>query len=217
MNRVTPMKRSYFGLGLATLFAVATLLSLPSCAHDQKLVSLTIQPTSFTFGEPAGTEQYTVIGTYIHPPATKDLTSTATWSVDDGVVTMTTPGLYTPTLGNCGGGTISASAPEGTGGSGNVVLAYATVIVDDPSNPLCPGGGTIATLSVGVVGSGTVTSLPSGISCPGTCVASYNVGASVLLTANGPTATWQNCPQFSGNTCAVTIPAGGAAVIATFE
>jgi hypothetical protein len=212
------MKRSYIGLALGALVAVGTVLSLPSCGHDQKLVSLAIQPGTFTFGTPAGTEQYQAIGTYIHPPATKDVTSRATWKIDDGVVAFTAPGLVTPVSGICGGGTISASLSEGTGGTGNIVVTYATVTVDDPSNDLCPGGGKIATLSVGVVGTGLVTSLPAGISCPGTCSEKVDVNASVLLTAsNGVFVSWQNCPQASGNTCPVTIPTGGAAVVATFQ
>jgi len=226
------MKDSYVGLAIGALIAVGTLLTFPSCGHDQKLVSLTITPTTFTFLVPyptTGTEQYTATATYIHPPATKDVTSQATWKIDDGVVTMSTPGLFTPapppagspvgTPPPCGGGDISASVPEGTGGSGNVVIAVATVTVDDPSNILCPGGGKLATLAVGVVGSGTVTSLPAAISCTatgGTCVATYSVGASVLLTASS-VPIWQNCPAGTGtNTCVVTIPTGGTAVSATF-
>ena len=110
------MKRSYIGLALGVLVAVGAALSLPSCGHDQKLVSLTITPTTFTFltPYPSGTEQYTAAATYIHPPATKDVTSQATWKIDDGVVTMSSPGLFTPapppqgsppgTPGPCGGG-----------------------------------------------------------------------------------------------------------------
>ncbi len=225
------MKRSYIGLALGVLVAVGAALSLPSCGHDQKLVSLTITPTTFTFltPYPSGTEQYTATANYIHPPATKDVTSQATWKIDDGVVTMSSPGLFTPapppqgsppgTPGPCGGGDISASVPEGTGGSGNIVIAVATVTVDDPSNILCPGGGKLATLAVAVVGAGTVTSLPTAISCSatgGTCVATYSVGASVLLTASAATVVWGNCPGSSGDTCVVTIPTGGTAVSATF-
>jgi len=210
------MKRSYIGLALGALVAIGVALSLPSCGHDQQLVSVTITPSSFTFLTQAGSEQYTATGTYIHPPATKDITSQATWKVDDGVVHMNA-GLATadPALG-CGGGTISASLPQGTGGASNIVIGYATVTVDNPADPLCPGGGKLATLSVGVVGSGTVTSLDGGINCPGTCIATYNVGASVLLTASPSNVTWANCPGFSGNECPITIPAGGAAVVATF-
>jgi len=211
------MKWSCIGLALGALVAAGAVLSLPSCGHDQKLVSITVQPTTFTFLTQAGTEQYTATGTYIHPPATKDMTSQATWKVDDGVVSINA-GLVSPgpTLG-CGGGTISASLPEGTGGSSNILIGYATVTVDNPNDPLCPGGGRFATLSVGVVGNGLVTSLPAAISCPTTCVATYSVGASVLLTASAATVTWGNCPGASGATCVVSIPTGGAAVSATFN
>jgi hypothetical protein len=190
------MKWSYIGLAMGALVAVGAMLSLPSCGHDQKLVSLTIQPNTFTFLTQSGTEQYTATGTYIHPPVTKDVTSQATWKVDDGVVHMNA-GLVSPDpMLGCGGGTISASLPEGTGGAGNIVIGYATVTVDNPSDPLCPGGGKFATLAVGVVGStGLVTSLPAAISCPSTCIATYNVGASVLLTANSATVIWGIAPE----------------------
>lgn len=212
------MKHRYVGLALGVLMVVGAALSLPSCGHDQKLVQLTINPSTFTFLTPAGNEQYTATATYIHPPATKDVTSQATWAIDDGVITYTAPGNVTPTPGSCGGGTISATMPEGTGGSGNVVIAYATVTVDNPANPLCPGGGTVATLNVGVVGTGLVTSAPAGISCPATCSAQFDVGSSVLLTGtNGTVSSWSNCPGYSGNECPITIPAGGVAVVATFQ
>jgi len=220
------MKRSYIGLALGALVALGAVLSLPSCGHDQKLVSLTIQPATFTFLDPYAPppatnvmEQYTATATYIHPPESKDVTSQATWKIDDGVVTMTAPGLFTPASGYCGGGTISATMPEGTGGSSNIVAAYATVTVDNPAVASCPGYGTISTLNVGIVGNGTVTSLPSGISCPGTCSADFPVGSSVLLTANGtPFIDWTNCPSGTATSpqCAVTIVAGGVAVIANF-
>jgi hypothetical protein len=213
------MKGRYVGLAMGALIVVAATLSFPSCGHDQKLVSIAINPSTHTFlvADAGQTENLTATGTYIHPPATKDITSQATWKVDDGVVAVSGGVVTTVGNGACGGADISATLAEGTGGSSNVVVGYATVTVDDPTQPICPGGGKFATLSVGVVGGGSVTSLPSGISCPGTCIATYDVGASVLLTANGTLLNWQNCPQSSGNSCAVTIPAGGAAVIATFQ
>jgi Divergent InlB B-repeat domain len=218
------MKQRYIGLALGAVIAVGAALSLPSCGHDQKLVSVTITPATFTFLEPyptAGTEQYTATATYIHPPATKDVTSQATWKIDDGVVTMSTPGLFTPAQGYCGGGNISASVPEGTGGSSNIVTAYATVTVDDPTVVNCPGYGSAVTLSVQVSGPGTVTSTTGGINCPGQCIATVSVGASVGLTAipqGGSTVTWSSaCTSSSGNNCSVTIPAGGADVLATFK
>jgi hypothetical protein len=216
------MQRSYIGLALGALVAVGAVLSLPSCGHDQKLVSLQILPQTVTFLTPdtSAKEQFTAIGTYIHPPATKDITKQATWSVDAANIVTMNQGSVSPFgQGGCGGVDVMATAPEGTGGAGNIVVATATAIVDDPANILCPGGGRLATLSVGVVGTGRVTSLPAAISCTaagGTCVATYSVGASVLLTASQVPVVWGNCPGATGDTCAVTIPTGGAAVTATF-
>ncbi len=217
------MKWSYVGLALSALLGLATLLSLPSCGHDQKLVSLEIHPASFTFLTPdaAGQEQYTATATYIHPPATKDVTSRATWKVDDAIVSMNA-GLVSPT-GGCGGGTISAAMPEGTGGASNIVIAYATVTVNNPADPVCPGGGTQATLGVVVnpSGYGTVTSLTGGISGPTQCIAAFPVGSSVGLTATPVSGhsfvNWAGCTSSSGNTCTVTIPVGGASVAANFQ
>lgn len=215
------MKRCHIGFALAALLTVGAALSLPSCGHQQKLVGLSIQPSTFTFLTQSGSEQYTATATYIHPPATKDVTNQATWKVDDGVVNiivgLASPG---PTLG-CGGGTISATMPEGTGGADNIVTAYATVTVDDPADPTCPGGGSETTLSVQVFGNGTVTSVTGGISCPpGPCIEDLPVGASVGLTANpgpGDTVIWTGCSAFSGNSCTVTVPDGGANILATFQ
>ncbi|MGA7079834.1 MAG: hypothetical protein WBQ43_18670 [Terriglobales bacterium] len=231
------MKRNYVGLALAALVALGASLSLPSCGHSQKLVSLQIVPGTFTFLEPypTGTEQYTATGTYIHPPETRDVTSEATWTIDDGVVTMSTPGLFTPapppagspegTPPPCGGGNISASVPEGTGGSGNIVIAYATVTVDNPAIATCPGGGTEATLSVEISPSagGTVTSLTYGINCPSvTCFAVVPVGSTVALTATANSGfsfvDWTGpCTPNTQSSCAVTVPVGGVGVVANFE
>lgn len=218
------MKRSYIGLALGALMAVGAALSLPSCGHDQKLVSLQVQPSGFTFLAPtSGVQgQFTAIGTYIHPPATKDVTSQAAWAVDDNVVSISA-GTVTTTGEGCGSANVSATMPEGTGGASNIVIGYATVTVNDPTNPTCPGGGTEASLGVQVIptGDGTVTSLTGGISCPKQCISAFPVGASVGLTAtpaaNHSFVSWTGCSSSSGSTCTVTIPVGGATVSATFQ
>jgi hypothetical protein len=218
------MKRSYVGIALGLLIAAGLVTSLLSCGHDQKLVSLQVQPSGFTFLSPtAGAKgQFTATASYIHPPATKDVTSQAVWAVDDGVVTISA-GTVTTTGNGCGSANVSATVPEGTGGASNIVVAYSTVTVNDPTNAACPGGGTEATLAVQVVptGDGTVTSLTGGISCPTQCISAFPVGASVGLTAT-PAAghsfvSWTGCTSMSGNTCTVTIPVGGASVSATFQ
>ena len=215
------MKGKFVGLAMGAVLVLGAALSLPSCGHAQKLVSVAIQPQTFTFLTNVADqhEQLTALGTYIHPPAQKDVTAEANWTVDDGVVSVSA-GLITTPGNSCGGADITATVPEGTGGAGNIVAGYATITVDDPSNPLCPGGGKLANLSVAVTGDGSVASVPPLISCPGTCVATYDIGASVVLAATplgGTTVTWAGCSAQSGNDCTVTIAAGGSAVLATFK
>jgi Divergent InlB B-repeat domain len=219
------MKRSYIGLALGALVAVGAALSLPSCGHSQKLVGLTVQPSAgfiFSQATAGATGEFTATASYIHPPATKDVTSQATWAVDDDVVGINA-GVVT-TNGNCGTANVSATMPEGTGGASNIVIGYSFVTVNNPAVATCPGGGTEGTLSVQISppGTGTVTSLTYGINCPSvSCIAVVPVGASVALTATPATGetflSWQGCTTSSTNSCTVTIPTGGAGVVATFQ
>jgi hypothetical protein len=83
------------------------------------------------------------------------------------------------------------------------------------------GGGTTYTLTVAKsgTGSGTVTSNPAGISCGGTCSASYASGTSVTLTetpASGSTfAGWSGACSGTGTTCTGTMNSA-VSVTATF-
>jgi hypothetical protein len=220
------MKRSFIGLAMGTLVAVGAALSLPSCGHDQKLVSLTISPASpgFTFPTPTSgsTGQYTAIANYIHPPATKDVTSQATWAVDDNVVSIAA-GLVT-TNGSCGAADVSATMPEGTGGASNIVIGYSFVTVQDKTNPNCPGGSaTNGQLTVGVTGNGVVTSLPAGISCNPNCGALFpTIDSPITLTATPGIGSsfggWAGCTVGPVLTqCSVPLVGGGiVSVNATF-
>jgi List-Bact-rpt repeat protein len=226
------MKRSYIGLALGALVALGAVLSLPSCGHDQKLVSVQVQPSGFTFlvATSGQTTEYHAYGTYVHPPATKDITNQATWRVDGlasvvAVVSGTPPGTIT-TEGGCGTSDVVATAPEGTGGSSNIVVGYGTVTVDNPNISYCPGGSSQqATLAVVLAGSGdgTVTSVPAGtITCPGSCGAQILIGNLVVLEAT-PNAghtfvSWNGCtPGNPSTTCSLNMPAGGVLVSATFD
>jgi len=92
-------------LGIAVLVASATLLlSVSSCGHGQQLVSIGIQPAIETFGaanipviDNAGAAvQLRALGTYIHPPVTKDITNQVTWASNDTqMFTVSSTGLYT--------------------------------------------------------------------------------------------------------------------------
>ncbi|HTM20670.1 MAG TPA: hypothetical protein VL172_09190, partial [Kofleriaceae bacterium] len=69
-------------------------------------------------------------------------------------------------------------------------------------------------------GSGSVTSSPAGIACPGDCSDSFSFGTSVTLTANAAAGStfsgWSGCTSSSGNQCTVSVD-GAESVIATFS
>ena len=136
-------KRSYIGLALGALVAVGAVLSLPSCGNDKKLVNIAVHPPLATYPTPnSGQVDFSAIGTYIHPPSTVDITTKVTWSTDvpelltlnvDGVA-----GAVAPSGVGCGIADLIATAREGTGGSGNIVIGSASLTVKDPTNPQCP-------------------------------------------------------------------------------
>src|SRR5690348_15202792 len=90
-SRLVPgacMIRKWFGVGALTVLAIAMLSFSSSCGRDQQLVSIQIQPTTETFGDAstpvardAGLQvQLRAMGSYIHPPVTKDITNQVTWT-----------------------------------------------------------------------------------------------------------------------------------------
>jgi hypothetical protein len=232
------MKRNYVGLALAALVALGASLSLPSCGHSQKLVSIAVTPTTANCPSPESLPvDFTAAGTYIHPPGTKDITAQVTWTTDvTELLTFAYMGpsvgeAVSPANGNCGIAAVWASAPEGTGGGANIVIsAPSTVTVNNTGNPLCPGGSDIAgelVLTPAGTGAGTVTSSPSGISCPGTaCGFSFSPPDNVVtLTAQAATGSVfvgysASCTTSTTNPnqCTVTVPSGGLVnVTATFN
>jgi streptogramin lyase len=70
-------------------------------------------------------------------------------------------------------------------------------------------------------GSGTVTSVPAGIDCGGTCVSSFEAGSSVVLTATPSAgskfAKWQGCDSVSGNQCTVNVNGAIENATASFD
>ena len=100
-------------------WCVALLLAaLSGCGHDQQLVSITIEPATETFGAEtipvnldAGLNvQLRALGSYIHPPVTKDITNQVTWvSNTPDMVTVNATGLITATGHSCGSTIITAT------------------------------------------------------------------------------------------------------------
>jgi hypothetical protein len=186
-----------------TTWQLATLVTLilavafmPSCARDQTLTSMTLTPSSVTFEGVGAAVQMTAIGTFEHPFATKEVTNQVQWSIDSQhLATVTASGLVT-SINVCGSGNVVAKYLNPPGSpSGSVMLATAALAGSGQGTPTCNS----ATVTVGIMGSvtppdGSVTSSPAGISCPGTCTATYSLGAQVVLTAAGAGfGGWQGC------------------------
>jgi hypothetical protein len=137
------MKGKWFSIAGLTAAAVV-LLSQPSCARSQQLVAITVNPPSTSITQNPGEQvqtQFTALGTYIHPPETKDVTKTAVWAVDSPQILEVvpgTPGLIETTGNGCGTNLgVSASVyTDDNNPSGNVVVGLATISVTFGSG--CP-------------------------------------------------------------------------------
>jgi hypothetical protein len=210
------MIRKWFGI-IALVSTAATLLSLSSCARSQKLQGITVTPTTVTFGGVGATLQFTAIGSYIHPPQNKDVTQIATWTIDSqGLVTFNSPGNVTA-ISDCGSGNVMASLTD----DGNYVFATAFVSGAGVGTTAC---GTAA-LTVVIAGNGTVSSAPTGITCPGTCSAAFPLDSTVVLTGapgtGATTVTWSTQPGSpactgTGTSCTVALN-GNDTITATFQ
>jgi hypothetical protein len=225
-------------LSIVVLVAVAGLLfGVNSCGRSQELVSIQIQPVSETFGASnipvnfdAGlTVQLRALGTYIHPPVTKDITSLVTWASNDTqMMTVDATGLLTVTGLSCGGTLVSATlrtntSAGGLSSSGAIVTGYMT------GNVVCftgagGGGNPALTLTFPGAGAGIVASTPPGLSCstPNACVTQqFTSGTAVSLNAT-PTGTsvfgsWAGCDSSaSTNPCTLTLT-GNRTVSVTFN
>lgn len=219
------MKGKWVSFGVLVALA-AGLLNVVSCGRDQELVSIQVQPTTETFGAaniPVPLDQglqvqLSALGSYIHPPVTKDITDQVTWASNSPqMVTVNSTGLITATGDTCGNTLISATVTTnksagGINSPGALVTAYMT------ANVVCytgngGSGGEPLTVAFSGAGTGTVTSSPSGLSCAssaGACVTLFPSGTVVSLTAT-PTGSstsfsWGGCSTpATTNPCMVTV------------
>ena len=222
--------RDFVFRGIAALVLVGSLVMWLSCARDQQLESIDVIPTSETFGAstiPVNLDaglavQLRALGHYIHPPVTKDITNQVTWgSNDPQMIIVNSTGLVTATGGACGGTIVSATIQTNTS-SGGRSSSGAIVTGSMSANVVCftgtGGGGTNPILGVSVAGTGSVTSSPTGISCPGSCSAAFVSGTPITLTAtpsgSATGVNWAGCFP-SGLTCTITLTANSS-VSATF-
>jgi len=218
------MNRSWLRYLLSAVALLAAINFL-SCGNQRKLVSITLQPgaAKFLTPDPAAFIDFTALGSYKHPPDTRDITAVATWKTDNPQLLSVTKGVVSPQQGNvCGVGDIYASVNDG----GNLITAFATITVDDPTRATCPGGSTtqgiVSVALAPAADDGSVTSAPGGIACPsGACIAQFPVGSTVGLNpiaSSGHTfVSWTGCTSVAGNTCSVVVTTVATNVIANFN
>ena len=217
-------------IGLAGL--LACLVAGLSCAHDEQLQSIEVQPGVETFGATnipvsldAGLQvQLRALGHYIHPPVTKDITNQVTWASNDTqMITINSTGLITATGNSCGASLISAtlrtnSSAGGRSSSGAIVTGNMT------ANVTCFTGSSNGTVVLTVTflgsGTGTVSVSPSGFICSKTCALGFATGTGpITLTAaaSGIFGGWGNCPSVSASTCTISSLTTNLDVTATFN
>ncbi|MBZ5548976.1 MAG: Ig-like domain-containing protein [Acidobacteriia bacterium] len=126
--------RLRFVVAAWTMLAV---LVLPSCGFKRQLVSITVIPNTVTLAGPGLDLQFKAVGNYIHPPDSRDITSSVAWqSAATQVVSINATGLATSGA-VCGTNiTITATAhSDPHDSSSGIVVGTAAVTVTQP--PLC--------------------------------------------------------------------------------
>ena len=209
---------------------VAVVLSvLLSCARDQQLVSIGVIPSTETFGaanipveDNAGAQvQLKALGSFIHPPVTKDVTALATWdSNTPQLATVSAGGLVTVTGNACGNTLISATVETdhslgGRSSNGAIVVGHMTATV------VCFTSGAAVTVNFAGSRSGTITSSIPGLGCANTCRASFEPGTTLSLkaTPDASLARWSGCDSVSadGMVCTITRLKADRALTVTFN
>jgi hypothetical protein len=215
-------------------------LAALSCAHDQQLVGITIQPDTETFGAsnipvPADaglSVQLRALGHYIHPPVTKDITDQVAWvSNSPQIASVTSAGLLTAAGQACGGALVSATVTTNTS-AGNRTSSGAVVTSTMSANVVCftgaSGNNAILTVLILPIGEGTVTvsggGLGSPLICPGpSCALPFTIGSGpITLTAVGNNghsfSTWSGCGQAGPpNVCTIQALDADLTVTANFQ
>src|ERR1051325_7405907 len=98
------------------LLAAAMLLGVSGCARETRLISISVQPGGATFPTPNPGSQvhFTALGTYIHPPGTRDITAEVTWKTDVPQLLDVAGGVVSPTGTGCGIANVIASSNKDT-------------------------------------------------------------------------------------------------------
>ncbi|MFZ0814972.1 MAG: hypothetical protein WAM78_05605 [Candidatus Sulfotelmatobacter sp.] len=132
------MNRKWFSIAALMIVAIS-LLSVSSCGHDQKLVSIQVMPNPVVFEGVGAKIQFTALGTYIHPPETKDITNQVQWRIDVSyLATINSSGVAIATT-VCGAGNVIASvySDPSNPSSGSVIFGSAAISGIDQGTSQC--------------------------------------------------------------------------------
>lgn len=205
---------------------LASFVAMLSCAHDQQLVSIDVQPSTENFGgaDPSlGPVQLIAYGHYIHPPVTKDITSQVDWSSNTpAVAVVTSAGALSPGGVDCGNSLVTAtvktnSSAGGRSSSGALITGSMTANVTCASGTGGAGGGgtgggsgnLVITVDFSGAGGGTVLSTPNGLGCSSQCFGNFPPGTSVTLTATPSVGStfggWVGCDSTTGQGCSILL------------
>lgn len=131
---------------LKMLLVCSLCIWVLGCGHSQQLVSIAITPTTETFGSSSTpviddtglNVQLRAIGTYIHPPVTKDITDQVTWTSNTPqMITVNSTGVITATGLACGSAIVSATVTTNSS-VGNISSTGAIVTGTMTANVTCP-------------------------------------------------------------------------------
>jgi hypothetical protein len=225
------MNRKWLAIAALTIAAIS-LLSFASCGDKQELVSIAVQPGTETIGsssvpiiaDTGAQVQLTALGSYIHPPVTKDITNEVTWASNTTqMFTVSSTGLLTATGFVCGSALVSASLTTNSD-AGGLSASGAIVTGNMTASVVCfTGTGPTITVDFAGTGAGTISSSPIGLSCsssPGaSCTGSFPTGTTVTLTAAaaGTFGGWVGCSLDSGTVCTINNLTNDVTVTATFN
>ena len=132
------MKGRWVGLAMGALVTVAALLCFPSCGFKRQLVAITINPPGATITGAGIQVDFQAIGTYIHPPDSKDITNSVVWKSAAPQVVDIVSNTGVATSGDVCGSNITITATghsDPHDSSSGVVVGTATVNVKLP--PTC--------------------------------------------------------------------------------
>jgi len=212
-----------FRLRKTAVFAIAGALAFAvSCARDQELVSIRVQPGSEDFGaaDPSLNVQLKAFGQYLHPPVTKDITNQVVWSTNTPqVAVVSSTGLLSPGGTSCGNALILATVQTNRGGgrssSGALITGQMTANVSCSGGGGIGGGGgggggtSILTVDFAGLGTGTITTNPNGLGCASQCSAAFSTGTTIFITPapnSGSTfGNWVGCDSVSAQVCQLVL------------